>query len=160
MRDIWNVKSNENRGVKLHFDPEVDQELKKEIQAFLRWIRKSYIFPTKLNIRISKEYRITTWTTNEKVCGTIFFPDAKNHNPIIRIATRDYHFLIAKYGKFSAGCMILDTISHEITHYYQWLKDSSGSGDFNEGQAMYKSKQIVNKYLDSCFCENRLEPFS
>jgi len=40
------------------------------------------------------------------------------------------------------------SIAHEITHYYQWLKDETGQGELSEKQARYKSKQVVNKYLD------------
>lgn len=57
MRDLWLVSCNTDYGVYLHFDSEVDRELKNEISAFLRWIRKNYKFPVKLNIRISSEYR-------------------------------------------------------------------------------------------------------
>lgn len=160
MRDLWLVNCNTDYGIYLHFDLEVDRDLKNEISAFLRWIRKNYKFPVKLNIRISSEYRVKTYATNEEVCGTVFFPDSKKYNPIIRIATGDYDFLIAKQDKFSAGCIILSTIAHEITHYFQWLKDMSDNNKFSERQATYKSRQIVNKYLDYCFDAGYPEPFS
>lgn len=87
MNDLWQIKSTENRGIYLHFASGVNKDLRKEIQSFLRWVRKKYIFPKKLNVYITDEAYVLTFIEKEQVTASIFFPDSERENPLIRVST-------------------------------------------------------------------------
>lgn len=146
MNDLWQIKSTENRGIYLHFASGVNKDLRKEIQSFLRWIRKKYVFPKKLNVYITDEAYVLTFIEKEQVTASIFFPDSERENPLIRVSTGDYSSMLIEDGRFVAVCSILASIAHEITHYYQWLRDVNCS--FNEEQARRKAVRVVYRYLD------------
>ena len=150
MNDLWHIDAKENRGVCLRFAEGVDNELKKKIQAFCRWIRRNFVFPIKLNIFISDAPYIVNSQTGEKVSATIFLPDDRS-SPLARISTGNYLKDIEEIDLFSADCNVLASIAHEITHYFQWWKDDSPNAKLDERQARRKAKQIVYKYLDDCF---------
>ena len=150
MRDLWRTDNVENKGIYLRFSKGVDKELREIIMLFVYWLRCNYNFPVKLMVYIKDTPYIVNHLTNEKASASIFLPDDRTQSPRARIAAGDYYGLVAKMGEFSASCSVLASIAHEITHYYQWLKDETGEGELCEKQARRKSKNIVNKYLD-CF---------
>ena len=146
MKDLWQIESDENKSIYLHFTGEVNMDLRKEIQSFLRWIRKKYVFPKKLNVYITDEAYVLTFIDEELVTASIFFPDNEKENPLIRVSTGDYSSTLNERGRFIAVCSILASIAHEITHYYQWLRDANVP--FDEKQARSKAIRVVYKYLD------------
>ena len=108
--------------------------------------QKKYIFPKKLNVYITDEAYVLTFIEKEQVTASIFFPDSERENPLIRVSTGDYSSMLIEDGRFVAVCSILASIAHEITHYYQWLRDVNCS--FNEEQARRKAVRVVYRYLD------------
>jgi len=147
MRDLWYVDSRINKGVYLRFSKGFDKDLKQIVQAFVRWIRKNYCFPIKLNIILMDSQYVVNSLTGEEVSASIFLPFDKSQSPRAQVSIGDYKSLDVD-NLFCAECAVLVSIAHEITHYYQWLKDETGQGELSEKQARYKSKQVVNKYLD------------
>lgn len=144
MKDIWKTDLTENTNVDLHFSKGVHPQLRKEIMLFLRWIRRQYAFPRKVNIQISDEMFVLTFLTGEQVSASIFIPDNEKFNVLIRVSTGDYLLTVQNDGYRVAVCSILGSIAHELTHYYQWVKDPDCR--FNEAQARAKAVRIVSKY--------------
>ena len=147
MKDLWHIDTDENRGVYLHFAKGIDCELKQKIMAFCRWMRRNYVFPIKLEIFISDDPYIVNSQTGEKVSATIFLPNDKSSS-LARVSTGNYLKDIEKIDQFSADCNVLASIAHEVTHYFQWLRDESP--ELSERQAQSKAKRIVYKYVDYC----------
>lgn len=114
--------------------------------------RKQYCFPIKLVINIKNTSYVVNSITGEKATASIFLPFDKNRLPHMQVSIGNYEDL-KEIDLLSADCNVLESIAHEITHYYQWLKDDAGTGNFSERQARYKAKQIVYKYLDYCYEE-------
>lgn len=152
MKDIWNIGHMESKGIVLHFSKDFDKNLKVVIQYFVRWVRKQYCFPIKLVINIKNTSYVVNSITGEKATASIFLPFDKNRLPHMQVSIGNYEDL-KEIDLLSADCNVLESIAHEITHYYQWLKDDAGTGNFSERQARYKAKQIVYKYLDYCYEE-------
>lgn len=146
MKDIWKTDAVENTSVRLHFSKGVHPQLRKEIMLFLRWIRRVYVFPRKVDIQISDEMFVLTFLTDEQVSASIFIPDNERFNVLIRVSTGDYLSTVQNDGYRVAVCSILGSIAHELTHYYQWVKDPDCR--FNEAQARAKAVRIVSKYWD------------
>ena len=146
MKDIWKTDAVENTSVRLHFSKGVHPQLRKEIMLFLRWIRREYVFPRKIDIQISDEMFVLTFLTDEQVSASIFIPDNERFNVLIRVSTGDYLSTVQNDGYRVAVCSILGSIAHELTHYYQWVKDHDCR--FNEAQARAKAVRIVSKSWD------------
>lgn len=147
MKDLWYMDTCENRGVSLRFAKGVDGGLKRKIMAFCRWMRRNYVFPIKLKIFISDAPYIVNSITGEKVSASIFLPYDKS-SPLARVSTGDYRKDIEEIDQFSADCNVLASIAHEVTHYFQWLRDDTAEPD--ERQAQRKAVRIVYQYLDDC----------
>ena len=147
MKDLWYIDTCEKRGVSLRFAKGVDGGLKRKIMAFCRWMRRNYVFPIKLKIFISDAPYIVNSITGEKVSASIFLPYDKS-SPLARVSTGDYRKDIEEIDQFSADCNVLASIAHEVTHYYQWLRDDTSEPD--ERQAQRKAVRIVYQYLDDC----------
>ncbi len=48
----------------------------------------------------------------------------------------------------NALAAILNSIAHELSHYFQWIKDFDYSKKKEERQAKYYSKKILQKYAE------------
>lgn len=82
----------------------------------------------------------------DKVYGTFFEPDDFLVEPYIRIATGDYQEMQRKYGKDNALASILQTIAHELTHYFQWINQIENTSVGAERQATRYSRLILDEY--------------
>ena len=70
------------------------------------------------------------------------------------IIIQDYNDLCKIQGKDDALAAILCSITHELTHYFQWIKYhelwlSGGKNQYFERQAVYYGRQIVYDYADT-----------
>ena len=80
----------------------------------------------------------------------IYFKETK----YIKIAVGDYNDLCKVQGKDDALAAILCSITHELTHYFQWIKYhelwlSGEKNQYFERQAVYYGRQIVYDYADT-----------
>ena len=146
----WNdfLDSNCRKGVRQRFDKEVDKEVRRACKEYISWLRMQYDFPMRVPIYFKASKYVTT-SKGEK-CSAIFFgPYDKTLEPNIKIAVGDYPDLLEKYGKDTALAAILRSITHELSHYFQWIKgDFDGSAKV-ERQAKYYALEIVYDYAET-----------
>lgn len=148
MKDIWISESPGNNGIRLCFSKGFEPELKSEICAFVRWIRRKYRFPVRLKMYVKFEPYVVSYLSEEKVSATIFLPDDKTDSPFAQISVGNYVGR-AENDRFNAVCDILYDIASMITHYFQWLNDETNSGELSSRQAHQKARRVVYKYIDS-----------
>ncbi|EST10411.1 hypothetical protein [Sporolactobacillus laevolacticus] len=132
-------------GLRLRCEKGVNEEVRNVVIYFCQWLRNEYDFPIRVVIYLKKAYRIKTIETHELVTGSFFGPFNKNEEPYIRVATGDFDELVQERGKIDAFFAILETIAHEIVHYCQWHHDE----EFNEEEAEFQSKTIVDRYAET-----------
>ena len=82
--------------------------------------------------------------------GTFWRVDDYSEEPYIRIAAGDYPLLKAKWGEDNALAAILQTIAHELTHYFQWINALPLTQIGEERQAARYSKYILEEYAEQC----------
>lgn len=58
--------------------------------------------------------------------GHFLAPSDPEQEPYIRLAVGDYLQLLAAWGQDSALASILRSLAHELTHYFQWVRDPVG----------------------------------
>lgn len=148
MKDLWKIDwpDSRNGGIYLRFSKNVDKELRSVIMAFTRWLRWYYLFPIKVNVYVKSSPYVVNNTTREKVVASIFLPFDKEESPYIKLAAGDYNDLVMDRGETNAKYAIILSYAHEITHYFQWLKDDA----LNERQADSKAVRIACKYWNDC----------
>ena len=96
-----------------------------------------------------------------ELCSATFFGTFDLHEePYIRIAVGDYEDLLkerfhgdVQEAKDNALAAILCSIAHELSHYFQWIKDHEAWCELEdhtkyERQAVYYAREIVSDYAD------------
>lgn len=80
------------------------------------------------------------------VSATCFLPWDRHVEPYIRVSAGDYEDLKETRGQDNALAMILNSIAHELTHYFQWVNDLTVSDADVERQAAAHSSRILKEY--------------
>ena len=136
-------------GLRLYFDKDVDPDIRFVFKVFGSWLRYYYDFPIRVPLYIKSDRRIKD-QHGESVCGTMWQPGDHAEEPFGRIATGDYRELCEKMSEYNAMCNILVTVTHELTHYFQWLNDLPLTDIGRERQATKYSEYVLYEYLDDC----------
>lgn len=140
--------SNCRIGLRVRYEIEVDSEVKRAIGECINWLRTTYFFPKRLNLYVKSSETIKA-SNGENVCGTFFRPADRDIEPYIKVATGDYHELLYERGKDNALAAILQTIMHEICHYFQWLNDLDLTLIGEERQATNYSRKLMLEYAET-----------
>jgi len=147
---IWLKKIDSNRcisqAVNLHmsFDNGIDSEVKRACTDFKKWLQKEYIFPVYIKIYIKNKNHIRA-RDGDFVSATCFLPFEQYNSPYIKVAVGDYTPLLQQQEKDCELSGILHSIAHELTHYYQWIKDIEPS----EIQAIRCADYVIKKYANT-----------
>lgn len=138
------------KGLRLRFDKGIDLEVHRACLEFAVWLRKNYEFPMRVPIYLKNKPFLRT-LSGEIASATFFAPYDNAVEPYIRIAVGDYYDLLEERGKDDALATILGSMAHELSHYYQWLKNYSDSWDSKklERQAKYYSREIILDYAET-----------
>ena len=79
--------------------------------------------------------------------------DEKVHNKedvlALGIAAGDYDDLCRKWGRDNALAAILNTIAHELTHYFQWINSLQLTPIGEERQAARYAGYILDEYAET-----------
>lgn len=135
-------------GLRLRFEKGIDPEIRRSSIEFCKWLRKQYYFPIRVPIYFKvSEYIISK--SGEKFSAIFFEPFDRNNEPYIRIATGDFKKTKQKTCQDDALAGILCSISHELTHYYQWINDVSLTEIGEERQASSYANMIVDEYVET-----------
>ena len=145
------IASARRTGLRLVIECSVDKDLGASCRRFAQWIRKEYYFPLRVPVYI-KGARFIKTMDGDTAVGTFFEPDTFNMEPYIKIATGDYSDLLESIGRDNAIASILNSISHELTHYFQWINGltSKLTPIGIERQATMYSHFIVDEYSETC----------
>ena len=155
MRRLWECKdwsryvsSDCRTGIRLRFDKNVDPEVKRACKEYVCWLREYYEFPMRVPIYF-KEAPYVKMSTGERCSALFFGPYDKSVEPYIKVSTGDYSELLENWGKDDALAAMLHSITHELSHYYQWLKDMEINSEKDERQALYYATVIVRDYAQT-----------
>ena len=135
-------------GLRLKFDKDVNVEVRRACKEFCRWLRKNYFFPIRITIYIKSSARIKAMD-GEYVSATFTEPYDRYKEPYIRISTGDYEDMLKRRGNDNALAAILRSVSHELTHYYQWINDVKLTDVGIERQAKSYADFIIDEYAET-----------
>ena len=132
-------------GIRFRYDSSVDSDVKRACSEFAMWLRSEYYFPLRILVYV-KGTRTVSTKDGENVVGSFFEPFSYCDEPYIKIATGDYGDLTRALGKDNALASILQTLAHELTHYYQWINNIHLTPIGRERQATRYSNYIIDEY--------------
>ena len=134
-------------GLRLRFDENVDGELRSACKHFATWMRKEYFFPIRIPIYLKNKRKLRC-IDGDLAYGTFFEPTSYKDEPYIRIAVGDFCESCQKFGKENAILSVLEIISHELTHYFQWINELELTSIGKERQATMYARYIVSEYVE------------
>lgn len=146
-QEYFSGKDNIRSGIYLRIEKNVNDDVKKSLKKFAKWLRKNYKFPIRLPIYVKATDYVKT-KDGDYVVGSFFEPNDYFTEPYIKISTGDYEDLLNEIGKDNALASFIYTLSHEITHYYQWINRVEKSVDDREIEADYYGDYILQQYAD------------
>ena len=146
---IINESSYSHRtGLRLRFENGIDSEIKRSCTEFCKWLRKQYYFPIRVPIYFKKSEFIIS-KSGEKFSAIFFEPFDRHNESYIRIATGDFNGIKQRTCNDDALAAILCSISHELTHYFQWINDIKLTEIGSERQATSYANMIVDEYSET-----------
>lgn len=147
--NIQLTRENHRTGLRLRFDKDIDNEVRRSCKEFAVFLRKEYFFPIRVVVYIKNSPQIVAMD-GDKVAGTFWrIEDDYTVEPYIRVAAGDYMDLCNKWGKDSALTAILITIAHELTHYFQWINALHLTLIGQERQATKYARYILDDYAET-----------
>ena len=144
--NFTNIQSRRS-GLSFRFTPDVNTEVRGACLKFGKWLRKEYFFPIRVPVYVKGKKYIKAMD-GEMVYGTFFQPYNKTYEPYIRVATGSYTDNSITLGRDDALALILETIAHELTHYFQWINDIGLTEIGYERQASSYADYILDEYAN------------
>lgn len=136
-----------SQGVSLHFEKGIDPEFRNCCISFIKWVRKHYCFPVHLNIYIKNCEKIRLWDGSMAYGG---FRYSETRPPCIRIPAAISPELQARYEALDIFYSVLGSLSHELTHYFQWVAGLEQTDADSERQANYYRFRIIRQFCMDC----------
>ncbi len=138
-------------GLHLHFDKDVDPEVRRACKEFCKWLRREFYFPVRVNIYIKSPEKIIA-SDGSKCTGLFISYDEREFTPRIKIAAGDYEKSRKRHGQDNALAGTLGSIAHELTHYFQYINDIKLTDRGGERQATQYAGYILDEYKDIREC--------
>ncbi len=127
----------------LHFDSDIEPNIKQKICQFVRYIRKEFYFPVRCNVYFCNQNKFQS--SNGGYCYGIFFSNEESQGriyPQIYIPANNELY------------QIYHSLCHELTHYFQWFfyDDRKKNNRSLEIQASKYANRILKDYCNY-FCK-------
>ena len=140
---INNVCTLDNKGISLIFEKGIEADLKKEYILLVKWLRTNYVFPVHINVYILNSEKVKLLSGTLAYGSFRWFP---KRNPRIKIPSLINYKNFEDYTTGEIYDNVLSSLIHELTHYYQWIKNLEQTDYASERQADYYRYNILDKY--------------
>lgn len=142
-KDLSGSFQSKRKGLRIKLASTINEELKLEVKKYAKWLRTQYAFPIRIPVYLyDKKY---LKTMDGGFASAVFFePNDYNTEPYIKVAGG-----IRTEGnlKNSEIVDVLYDITHELTHYYQWLSCNKMTDRGRERQATNHGRRILWNYM-------------
>lgn len=133
-------------GLRIRIHPAVHPFVRRELLVYCRWLRANYAFPVRVNVYVPHALRIRA-QDGELCWGRCLWPEDPEEPVTIDVAGG-----CKAKGKRELQNHIwttIFTISHELSHYFQWLKGLEMTSRGREWQATYYAHRVMDEYYDA-----------
>lgn len=148
-RNLWESYAaeycpKETTHLRLHVERGIAPELRNKFIILTKRLRKEYVFPIPVSVYIVNSEKITLRSGKQTYGSFRWFP---NRTPRIIIPAAYEKSELEKHGREELDVMILSSLIHELTHYFQYCSDLEQSNAISERQANYYRYLIVEKLM-------------
>ena len=140
---VAGVSSENSAPVLFHFEKGLDPVLKKKFMLFAAWLRKNYRFPVKLHIYILNTEKVRLRSGKTAYGSFRWF---QKRTPSIQIPAAVESQLLTVCSLNEIHEMIMSSLVHELSHYYQWVSGAEQSNAVSERQANYYRYRILERF--------------
>lgn len=134
----------ESAGLRLHIERGIDPVLRRKFLFLAKQLRKCYVFPVPVSVYVVASGKVTL-RSGESAYGSFrWFP---RRTPMIRVAAAYEESALEEYGKAELDVMILSSLLHELTHYYQYCSGLEQSTAVSERQANHFRYSILEQLM-------------
>ena len=130
--------------IRLHVERGISTELRDKFITLVRRLRKEYVFPIPVSIYVVNSEKIALHSGKETYGSFRWFP---RRSPVIKVAAAYEKSEFEKYGQEELDIMILSSLIHELTHYYQYCAGLDQSNAVSERQANYYRYLIIEHLI-------------
>ena len=137
------LPSENSKPVSFRYEKGIDPVLKKKYMLFAAWLRKNYRFPVKLHVYVLNTETVRLRSGKTAYGSFRWFP---KRSPVIRIPSAVDPGLLSTCSLNEIHEMILSSLVHELSHYYQWVSGLEQSSAVSERQANYYRYRILERF--------------
>ena len=131
-------------GLRIRSASGVNDELKKEVQLYAKWLRQRFSFPIHVPVYLKNREWLAA-ADGDRASAIFFEPDDRSVEPYIKIAAGTAAENEPLENKLIVR--VLFDLTHELTHYYQWLNDVNMTDRGRERQATNYGRRILWEYM-------------
>lgn len=134
----------ETAGLRLHVERGIAPELRDKFIVLTKRLRKEYVFPIPISVYVVNSEKVTLRSGKQTYGSFRWFP---KRTPRITVPAAYEKSELEKHGREELDVMILSSLIHELTHYYQYCSDLEQSNATSEKQANYYRYLIIEKLM-------------
>lgn len=135
--------SQENQGISFHYEKGIDHDLRELYLHFSEWLRKNYVFPVHLTVYILNQEKVMLRNGALRYGSFRWYPI---RSPRIKVPSKIEAELLEECSLEEIYVMILSSLVHEISHYFQWSLGLEQTNAVSERQANYYRFRIIEQY--------------
>ena len=133
-----------NSKINIRFTKDVDKNLRNYYLQFIKYLRGKYVFPYPLNIYIKNDYKVKL-SDGTMTYGKFFWYYNENKCYIV-IPSKIEEWLLEEYTLEEEYKMIMGSLVHELTHYFQNVLYKDQKNNISEKQANYYRYRILDEW--------------
>ena len=131
----------------------LDPELREFYLRFSKWLRGRYVFPVHLTVYVLNQEKIRLRDGTLKYGSFRFYP---TRSPRIKVPSKVEAALLEECSLAEVYVMILSSLVHELTHYFQWAAALEQTNAVSERQANYYRFRIIEQFFEETAYNQKL----
>ena len=133
-----------DRGISFHYEKGIDRELREFYLNFAKWLRGKYVFPVHVTVYVLNQEKVRLWNGSLQYGSFRWYP---NRSPRIKVPSKVEAALLEECSLAEVYVMILSSLVHELSHYYQWVSGLEQTNTVSERQANYYRFRIIEQFF-------------
>lgn len=133
-----------NQGISFHYEKGIDRELREFYLNFVKWLRSKYVFPVHITVYVLSREKVRLQNGSLQYGSFRWYP---KRSPRIKVPSKVEAALLEECSLAEVYVMILASLVHELSHYYQWVSALEQTNAVSERQANYYRFRIIEQFF-------------
>ena len=138
---------NSDKGIRLHFEKGVNDDVRGAIIRLVKWLRKQYYFPVRVNVYVKSSFWVKA-SDGDYVRDLFFWPEDRSCTPYITIGVGDYEDWLKTRDRDDALAPIVLALLCELTNYFNWVNGVEKDENSLQKSAWRYARKILNLYAE------------